>query len=120
MREDAMATAHLFVRLRALHPLLAGLAAVATFASASVVSVLRGSPAVTRTARVVRVAVLAQVVAGVVNLLLLAPVGMQIVHLVLADVVWIAVVALGARGLEGEAGAEGPREAVGVESAATG
>jgi heme A synthase len=93
--------------LRALHPLLAGIAAVATFASASVVAVLRGSPAVVRAARVVRVAVVAQVVAGVVNLVLLAPVGMQIVHLVLADAVWIAVVALGARGVEGEASAEG-------------
>jgi cytochrome c oxidase assembly protein subunit 15 len=47
----------------------------------------------------VRIAVVAQVLAGIANLLLLAPVGMQIVHLVLADVVWIAVVALGARAL---------------------
>jgi heme A synthase len=104
MRDDAMATAHVFVRLRALHPLLAGLAAVAVLAGTSVTSALRGeSPGVKQAARLVRVAVVAQVIAGIVNLLLLAPVGMQIVHLVLADTVWIAVVLLGARGLEGEA-----------------
>ena len=106
MRDDALATAHLFVRLRALHPLLAGLAAVAVLASASVVTALRSSPAVLRAAFVVRVAIVAQVVAGIVNLVLLAPVGMQIVHLVLADAVWIAVVLLGARAMEGDAGME--------------
>ena len=100
MHDDLQATAHLFVRLRALHPLFAVLAAVAALASASVVSAIRGAH-VKPAATVVRVAVVAQVVAGVVNLILLAPVGMQIVHLVLADVVWIAVVALGARGVEG-------------------
>jgi heme A synthase len=35
-----------------------------------------------------------QLVAGVVNLLLLAPVWMQIVHLLLADLLWIALVLL--------------------------
>jgi heme A synthase len=103
MRDDGLATAHLFVRLRALHPLLAGLAAVAVIASTSLVTALRSSPAVLRAARVVRIAIVAQVIAGVVNLVLLAPVGMQIVHLVLADAVWIAVVLLGARAMQGEA-----------------
>jgi ABC-type branched-subunit amino acid transport system ATPase component len=106
MRDDGLATAHLFVRLRALHPLLAGLAAVAVLASASVVTALRSSPAVVRAALVVRIAIVAQVLAGIVNLVLLAPVGMQIVHLVLADAVWIAVVLLGARAMEGDAGVE--------------
>jgi heme A synthase len=106
LRDDGLATAHLFVRLRALHPLLAGLAAVAVIASTSLVTALRSSPAVLRAASVVRVAIVAQVIAGVVNLVLLAPVGMQIVHLVLADAVWIAVVLLGARAMQGEAGIE--------------
>jgi heme A synthase len=99
MRDDAASTAHLFVRLRALHPLLAGLAAVAVLSGASVIKTLRTSAPVARAARIVRAVVVAQVVAGIVNLVLLAPVAMQIVHLVLADVVWIAVVALGARAL---------------------
>jgi heme A synthase len=95
MAQDASATAHLFLRLRALHPVFAGLAAVAVLASASVVVAMRPSPQVVRAARVVRVVVTAQVVAGVMNLVLLAPIAMQIVHLVLADTLWIALVVLG-------------------------
>jgi len=38
----------------------------------------------------------AQIVAGIVNLLLLAPVWMQLVHLLLADLLWIALVLLSA------------------------
>ncbi len=101
MHDDAAATAHLFIRLRALHPLIAGLAAVAVLASASVVVTLRSGARVAQAARVVRVLVVAQVAAGIVNLVLLAPVAMQLVHLTLADAVWIAVVAMGARALEG-------------------
>jgi heme a synthase len=41
----------------------------------------------------------AQLVAGVVNLVLLAPVWMQLVHLLLADAVWVALVWLGAAAL---------------------
>jgi heme A synthase len=37
---------------------------------------------------------LAQLCAGALNLLLLAPVWMQIAHLLLADLVWIALVLL--------------------------
>jgi heme A synthase len=120
MHDDALATAHVFIRLRALHPLLAGLAAVAVLASTSVTKTLRSAVAVAKAARVVRIAVVAQVIAGLVNLLLLAPVAMQIVHLVLADVVWIAVVAMGARALkngEGEAEIE-PSAAAAVAGAA--
>jgi heme A synthase len=40
--------------------------------------------------------VLAQLAAGLVNLALLAPIPMQIVHLLLADLVWIALVRLAA------------------------
>ena len=35
-----------------------------------------------------------QLIAGLVNILLLAPVWMQIIHLLLADLVWITLVLL--------------------------
>jgi heme A synthase len=38
--------------------------------------------------------VILQLLAGVVNLLLLAPVWMQLIHLLLADLVWITMVLL--------------------------
>ena len=53
-----------------------------------------------------RVAVIAQVIAGVTNLLLLAPIAMQIVHLVLADTLWIALVVLSFEGFEEPAAAD--------------
>jgi heme A synthase len=41
----------------------------------------------------------AQLFAGLLNLVMLAPVWMQLVHLLLADVLWIALVLLAARRL---------------------
>jgi heme A synthase len=40
-----------------------------------------------------------QLAAGAINLLLLAPVGMQLVHLLLADLLWIALVLVSAERL---------------------
>ena len=44
-----------------------------------------------------------RVCAGLINLVLLAPVWMQLVHLLLADLVWIALVRLCAAGLAEDA-----------------
>jgi len=110
LHDDAAATAHVFVRLRALHPLIAGLAAVTVLACTAVIRTVQGGAETAVAARLVRIAVVAQVLAGFLNLLLLAPVAMQIVHLVLADALWIAVVVLGARALAGDGA--GAREAL--------
>jgi hypothetical protein len=45
-------------------------------------------------ARVVVATAVAQLLAGVLNLLLLAPIGMQLAHLLLANLLWIALVVL--------------------------
>ena len=108
MAQDLAATAHIFVRLRSLHPLFAGLAAVAVLASATVLSAMRATARVPRAAWVVRGAVVAQVMAGIVNLLLLAPIAMQIVHLVLADALWIALVVLAFEAFEQPEAARDP------------
>ena len=47
--------------------------------------------------------VVVQLTAGVVNLILLAPVWMQLLHLLLADAVWLATVLLGAAALAEDA-----------------
>ena len=44
-------------------------------------------------------AALVQLAAGLLNVALLAPVWMQLVHLLLADLLWIALVLLAARSL---------------------
>lgn len=93
LAHDFSPTAHILVRLRVVHPL-------AALATAAYVLVLartmadRGG-AIRKAAFFAQVAVLSQVAAGFVNLLLLAPISMQMVHLLLADVVWIAIIRLG-------------------------
>ena len=55
-----------------------------------------------RIGRALVLAVGAQLLAGLANILLLAPVWMQMVHLLLADLVWIAFVLLSAQCLRTE------------------
>lgn len=88
--QDLDPTASFMLKLRALHPMIAAMAA------AWLVFFLATTPRGRATGYVRMTAVLlaAQLVAGVVNLLLLAPVWMQIVHLLLADLLWIALVLL--------------------------
>lgn len=97
--QDVSPSAHLFVRLRVLHPVLAVLVGGLVVFAAGMVAKLRPSPAVKRAARQLGVLYALQLLAGVTNLALLAPVWMQLVHLLLADLVWISLVRLGAAGL---------------------
>ena len=90
LRQDLSGAASLLLRLRVLHPVFAVLGAV-YFAGASI-TVLRGRHS--RLAICVLVLALAQLCAGAMNVLLLAPVWMQITHLLLADSLWIALVLL--------------------------
>lgn len=89
-------TAHLFVRLRIWHPTLAVLVGGLVFAAAFVA--LRTVPGATA-ARLAGAAVglyALQLVVGLANVWLLAPIALQLVHLLLADLVWIALVLLAA------------------------
>lgn len=95
--QDLSPTTGLLVRLRLLHPILG--AAGALVAAVAAARVLQSSDVGTprRAAWTVVALALVQVAAGLVNVVLLAPVWMQIVHLFFADVLWIAVVLLAAR-----------------------
>jgi heme A synthase len=96
MRQDFANTSSLLLRLRFAHPLVAILGAAYLLWVAA--GVLRsnedGSPACKAAARLMG-AVIFQIAAGVTNLSLLAPTWMQMIHLLAADLVWIAVVLLG-------------------------
>jgi heme A synthase len=89
-------SANLFVRLRVWHPLIAAGAGawVLYYAMPAVSSAIE---------RRLSYAVLAltgcQLAGGAINLLLLVPLGMQLVHLLLADLLWIALVLLSAERL---------------------
>ncbi len=97
LAQDVSSTASLLVRLRVAHPLLA-LAGVilVIFAAARVLQDARDA-ATRRAAWLVPLLAVAQIAAGLVNLALLAPVFMQLVHLLQADLLWIAFVLLAAR-----------------------
>ena len=98
---DLSATSHLLIRLRMFHPVLAVATALGLLAIAPRIARRRG-PRATRFAAAVCGLVAVQIVLGFANVLLLAPVWLQLVHLLVADAVWISFVLLGAEAL-GEA-----------------
>jgi len=99
LAQDLSPSAHLLVRLRAAHPLLA-LAGVLVLAfAAGRVLQATGDPAVRRLAWGTAALALLQLGLGLLNLALLAPVWLQLVHLLVADVLWIVFVLLAARAL---------------------
>jgi heme A synthase len=92
---DFDATANIFVRLRIWHPVIAVLVAVWVLFYA--LSAARTRPDARTLALAVMGALMAQLLAGATNLLLAAPVWLQLVHLFLADTLWILLVLLGAQ-----------------------
>ncbi len=90
---DFAATAHFLIRLRVYHPLSAMGASVLVTIVALVVG-LR-VPGARKPAMALIGLFFLQIAGGLVNLFLLAPVWMQLVHLLMADLVWIALVLLG-------------------------
>ncbi len=95
MRQDLSSGVSFLIRLRAAHPILAVLAA-AYFVAVAVAAMRKPGMALLyrQIAMGVLVLSVAQICAGAINLVLLAPIGMQIVHLLLADLLWIALVLL--------------------------
>ncbi len=110
--DDFSRSAHYTVRLRALHPVLAVLT------GAYLVLVARryrgaASAETRRLAAALPALVAIQIAAGFVNLFLAAPLWLQLVHLLLADGLWIVTVLLGASVL-----AEAPAQVALAEEAA--
>jgi len=119
LRQDLSETAHVLVRLRVLHPVLAvGIGALVVLV-ARWVARLRPSAETRRAAAAIIIIYAAQLCAGLVNLVLLAPVWMQLVHLLLADFVWMALLRLCAAALASDAprAVAVPQPASGVEPA---
>jgi heme A synthase len=95
MAQDFAPTAHLLLRLRILHPTLA----VAVGAACALLAFWSTARALTPTTRALGRAaaalVFVQWAVGTLNLLLLAPIWLQLVHLLMADALWLAFVLLG-------------------------
>jgi heme A synthase len=100
LRQDISPTVHALVRLRVWHPVIS--VAIALYVVAYLAPALaarRPGGETKNLSRIVIGLVVIQLLAGFLNVILLAPIWMQIVHLALAGAVWIALVLLGAAAL---------------------
>lgn len=95
---DMSTGSHILLRLRVLHPLIAILTGGYLLLMARVLVREPTSSVVAYNA--VTILVVVQIAAGAVNVFLLAPVWLQLVHLLLADLLWIATVVLSASALQ--------------------
>jgi heme A synthase len=91
--------AHFLERLRVVHPFLAIGTGVFAVAAAAMLRRLRPDATTVRLSRAVAALFGIQILAGTVNVVLLAPVWMQLVHLLLADALWLALVLTAAAAL---------------------
>lgn len=93
--KDFSAASSLLLRLRISHPILSILTSIyLIFLAGWLKTKLGNDPQVSRWSNILSVLVLVQIAFGAVTLLTLAPIMMQIGHLLLADLVWIAFVLL--------------------------
>jgi heme A synthase len=99
LRQDASPTAHILVRLRVLHPAAAVVVGLYLIVVAVTLAARREDPLVGRLARALGTLIVLQWLVGMVNIALLAPIWLQLSHLLLADAVWITLVLLAAVGL---------------------
>lgn len=99
IQQDLDPAAHFLVRLRVWHPVLAVLSSIYLLYLAGYVRDQRPAPTVTRLAQAARIIVVVQLAAGVINVILLAPIWLQMVHLLLADLLWITLILFSASAL---------------------
>jgi len=95
--KDFSATSHTLLRLRVSHPILSiSVGVYLIFLAGWLKSKAGENFRVSHWANVLTILVLVQFAAGALTLVTLAPIVMQIIHLVLADAVWITFVLLSA------------------------
>lgn len=94
LRDSFSRDSHPLVQLRKYHPLLAIVVGLYIVGIARFLARQRPSATLTRLAGLAGGLYIAQILLGIVNIVLLAPVSIQLVHLLLADAVWIALVLL--------------------------
>ncbi len=92
--QDFEATAHFLVRLRVYHPLIAIGTAVYVLILARYISENPPSANTKKLAQLLLGVFVTQLVVGGINLILLVPVWTQMIHLAVADTVWIVMVLL--------------------------
>ncbi len=97
LRQDFSGTEHFLTNLRVAHPIVAIAVGIYLFWLARRFG--RTEVGLQTSAWAILILVGLQLVAGALNIALLTPVWMQLVHLLLADLVWVALILLGAQTL---------------------
>lgn len=92
LRQDLSPTAHLLIRLRLLHPAIAVLVGAYLVVAASLAASAQEASIRRLLRRALTALILIQGLAGALNVVLLAPIWLQIVHLLLSDAIWITLV----------------------------
>jgi len=92
LSQDFAPTAHFLIRLRVWHPLIAISTGFYIIFISILISFLRSYSLPRKLAIGLCLLIVLQWAAGLVNVILLAPVPMQLIHLLLADLVWILLV----------------------------
>ncbi|HEU5016107.1 MAG TPA: COX15/CtaA family protein [Roseiflexaceae bacterium] len=106
--QDFSPTAHFLIRLRVFHPVIAILVGIYTVLASLAAVRLRPSPKTRAMAYGLCALFFTQLLLGALNIYLLAPVWMQLVHLLFADLVWLFMVLLAASVLAQPAPADVP------------
>lgn len=101
--QDFSSTSHALLRLRLLHPITAILSSVLLIFLSGWLTKTSNDDAVKRWSNVLSLLVLVQIAFGGATLVMLAPILMQLGHLLLADLVWISYVMMCASYLSAEA-----------------
>jgi cytochrome c oxidase assembly protein subunit 15 len=94
---DMQTGAHILLRLRGLHPVFA---IIVAFGLVHLANGQRAVPHMKTSATLLMAAVLTQIVVGFVNLGLLAPIPLQLLHLFMADGLWVLFLVFAAKSLE--------------------
>jgi len=120
IQQDFASSSHFLIRLRVWHPVIAIVVGLYLFLLNLLVGLYREEAQMRRFAIALTGLFIFQLLAGMINLVLLAPVWMQLVHLLLADLVWITLVLLAANTFAtAETGSkEEPQEIISVTSQA--
>ncbi|NTU81899.1 MAG: heme A synthase [Chloroflexales bacterium] len=96
IKQDLDPYSHFLIRLRIYHPILAVVTGVYLIIVGQVVARQRPSEATKVASALLILLFVAQLAVGVINIALLVPVTVQLIHLLMADLVWVALVLLAA------------------------
>jgi heme A synthase len=99
LRQDFASSSHFLIQLRVIHPALAILVGIYAIFAGTIAAAQRPSPATRWLARALGALFVTQMLIGAVNIALLAPIYMQLIHLLMADLVWLALVLAAAAAL---------------------